>query len=129
MLPRGALLSDQARRVSSRSTEEITLRNSYGQCGNDCQFVKTFVHLVHVGIRIWGSLILKLGNGLVQFSLLKERIAEVVVAQPAIRILGQRIGPECIFAFINPSPLPTRHPEDQQQSSTKGRLQPCFLRE
>src|SRR5580704_1352864 len=70
-----------------------------------------------VGVDFQGLLIL--GNSLVQLSLLKESRAKAVVAHPAIRILGQRIGPECLLAFINASPLPTRHPDDQQQSSTK----------
>src|SRR6201987_878694 len=56
----------------------------------------------------------------------KESIAEIIVGHPGNRILDQRIGPECIIAFINPGPLPTRHPDDQKQSGTKGRLQPRF---
>ena len=70
-----------------------------------------------VGIDFQGLLIL--GHRLVHLPLLEESIAKVVVAHPAVRILGQRIGPERLLALISPSPLPTQHPENQQQSGTE----------
>ena len=85
---------------------------------------------VAVGLRIVGidsQRLLVLGNGAVDLPLLNESIAKIIVGCPAFRILGQHIGPECFFGCINPSPLPARHPDDQQQSCTNGRLQPYFL--
>ena len=79
-----------------------------------------------VGVDFQGSLVL--GDRLVHLPLLKRTLPRLLWPYPAIRILGQRIGPECLLAFINPGPLPTHHPEDQQQSGTKARLQPRFFR-
>ena len=80
-----------------------------------------------VGVNFQG--LLKLGHRLVHLPLLYESLSKVVVAQPAVWILRQRIGPERFLALsVGQSPAcQLTMPRMSSNPSTKGRLQPLML--
>ena len=58
-----------------------------------------------MGVRIVGvdfQGLLEVLNGIVWLPFLEKNESEVIVAHPTIRVLGQRVAPECLVALINP---------------------------
>src|SRR5271165_770242 len=83
------------------------------------------VHIVRVELQGFSKLL----NRFVRLPILEQSEPEIVVTHPRIRVLGQRVAPECLVAIENRGPLPTCHPQNYEQSSAKGRLQPWSPRD